>query len=149
MDVSARLPGCDGQAADAVPAYNQVKLEAAPRLVKIPKDGMSRCLDTSSTTEMAQVMGEQGRSRGSCTELVWSIHSLACYGKDTSKKRSWNLDGKRHPNCECLFVHRKNKDNFLSVSVAAVQSGWKKAKYGSHVEEIDEKCGSRRANIIS
>ena len=42
MDVIARLPGCDGQAADAVSAYTQVKLEDAPRLFKIPK---SECLD--------------------------------------------------------------------------------------------------------
>ena len=37
MDVIARLPDCDGQAADAVSAYTQVKLEDAPRLLKIPK----------------------------------------------------------------------------------------------------------------
>ena len=42
MDVIARLPSCDGQAADAVSAYTQVKLEDAPRLLKIPK---SECLD--------------------------------------------------------------------------------------------------------
>ena len=29
MNVIARLPGCDGQAADAVSAYTQVKLEDA------------------------------------------------------------------------------------------------------------------------
>ena len=31
MDVSARLPACDGQAADAVSASTQVKLEDTPR----------------------------------------------------------------------------------------------------------------------
>ena len=31
MDVIARLPDCDGQAADAASAYTQVKLEDAPR----------------------------------------------------------------------------------------------------------------------
>ena len=36
MDVVARLPNCDGQAADAISAYTQVKLEDAPRLFKIP-----------------------------------------------------------------------------------------------------------------
>ena len=36
MDVIARLPGGDGQAADAVSAHTQVKLEDAPRLLKIP-----------------------------------------------------------------------------------------------------------------
>ena len=36
MDVIARIPGCDGQAADAVSAHTQVKLEGAPRLLKFP-----------------------------------------------------------------------------------------------------------------
>ena len=42
MDVIARAPGCAGQAADAVSAYTQVKMEDAPSLVKIPKVRMSR-----------------------------------------------------------------------------------------------------------
>ena len=42
MDVIDGLPDCDGQAADAVSACTQVKLEDAPRLLKIPK---SECPD--------------------------------------------------------------------------------------------------------
>ena len=42
MDIISRLPGCDGQAADAVSAYTQVKMEAAPKFLKIPK---SECPD--------------------------------------------------------------------------------------------------------
>ena len=42
MDVIARSPDCDGQAADAVSAYTQVKLEDASRLLKILK---SECPD--------------------------------------------------------------------------------------------------------
>ena len=34
MYAIARLPGCDGHAADAVSAQTQVKLEDAPRLLK-------------------------------------------------------------------------------------------------------------------
>ena len=37
MDIISRLPGCDGQAADAVSAYTQVKMEDAHKLLKIPK----------------------------------------------------------------------------------------------------------------
>ena len=37
MDIISRLPGCDGQAADAISAYTQVKMEDAPKLLKIPK----------------------------------------------------------------------------------------------------------------
>ena len=35
MDVIARLPGCAGQAADAVSAHTLVKMEDAPTLLKI------------------------------------------------------------------------------------------------------------------
>ena len=42
MDIISRLPGCDEQAADAVSAYTQVKMEDAHKLLKIPK---SECPD--------------------------------------------------------------------------------------------------------
>ena len=42
MDIISTLPGCDGQAADAVCACTQVKMEDAPKLLKIPK---SECPD--------------------------------------------------------------------------------------------------------
>ena len=32
MDIIFRLPGCDGQAADAISAYTQVKMEDAHKL---------------------------------------------------------------------------------------------------------------------
>ena len=37
MDIISRLPGCAGQAADAVSACTQVQMEDAPKLLKIPK----------------------------------------------------------------------------------------------------------------
>ena len=39
---------------------------------------------------------------------------------------------------ECVLVHRK-QGLFLSVYVDVIKNDWKKAEYGSHVEEIDEK----------
>ena len=42
MEIIFRLPGCDGQAADAVSAYTQVKMEDAHKLMKNPK---SECPD--------------------------------------------------------------------------------------------------------
>ena len=38
MDIISRLPGCDGQAADAVSVHTQVKMEDAPKLL-VPKKG--------------------------------------------------------------------------------------------------------------
>ena len=42
MDIISRPPGCAGPAADAESAYTQVKMEDAPKLLKIPK---SECPD--------------------------------------------------------------------------------------------------------
>ena len=42
MDFMARLPGCGGQAADAISACTEVKMDDAPSLLKIPK---SECPD--------------------------------------------------------------------------------------------------------
>ena len=42
MDIISRLLGCHGQAADAVSAFTQVKMEDAHKLLKIPK---SECPD--------------------------------------------------------------------------------------------------------
>ena len=61
MDIISRLPGCDGQAADAVSAYTQVKMEDAHKLLKIPTIGVSRHLDSSTTTQMAKIMVQYGR----------------------------------------------------------------------------------------
>ena len=47
MDIISRLPRCDGQAADAVSAYTQVKMEDAHKLLKIPK---SECPDIVKST---------------------------------------------------------------------------------------------------
>ena len=53
LDAIARLPSCDGQVADAIWAFAQVKLEDAPRLLKIPETE-----DTFSTTHVAKIMGK-------------------------------------------------------------------------------------------
>ena len=59
MDVTARLPDCDGQGADAKSAYTRLNMENAPRLLRIPKSELSRYMDTSSTAQMTQIMGTQ------------------------------------------------------------------------------------------
>ena len=62
MDIISRLPGCAGQAADAVSVYTQVKMEDVHKLFKNSHIGMSRHLDPSTTTQMAKIMVQYGRS---------------------------------------------------------------------------------------
>ena len=54
MDVLARLPDCDGQAADAISAYTQVKMEDDQKLLQ---NSQIKCMDTSSKTQIAEVLG--------------------------------------------------------------------------------------------
>ena len=62
MDIISRLPGCDGQAADAVSPNTQVEMEDAPKIILNYQNGMPRHLDSSTTTQMAEVMVQYGRS---------------------------------------------------------------------------------------
>ena len=60
MDIISRLPGCAGQAADAVSANTQVKKDA-PKLLKILKPECPGHLDSSTTTQIAKIMVQYGR----------------------------------------------------------------------------------------
>ena len=64
MDIVSRLSVCDGQAADAVSAYTQVKMKDAPKITENYTIGVSRHLDSSTTTN--------GLNHG----LVWKIQSF-------------------------------------------------------------------------
>ena len=87
MDIISRLPGCAGQAADAVSACTQVKKEDALKIIENSQIGMSRHLDSSTTTQMAKIMVQYGRpSRSSGTKSVWSTFSRDCYGKGNLRK---------------------------------------------------------------
>ena len=56
-----QMPGCAGQAADAVSAYTQVKMKDAPKIILNSQIGMFRHLDSSTTTQMAKIMVQYGR----------------------------------------------------------------------------------------
>ena len=114
MDIISRLPGCDGQAADAVSAYTQVKMEDAHKLLKIPK---SECPDiwirlprhkwpeSWSSIEDPVVPLERNLYGHPLAGLLWERQF-----EKILLKHGWE----KIPNWECLFVHRQ-KGLFLSV----------------------------------
>ena len=77
IDVIARLPDCDGQASDAASAYTQVKLEDAPRLLKIPK---SECPDV-------WIRLPQPISLGDFSQCMWDDIKMA--GKNQNMAPMW------------------------------------------------------------
>ena len=107
MDIISRLLGCDGQAADAVSAYTQVKMEDAPRLLKIPK---LECPDiwirlprhkwpeSWSSMEDPVVPLERNLYGHPLAGLLWERQF-----EKILLKHGWE----KIPNWECLFVHRE------------------------------------------
>ena len=120
MDVIARLQGCDGQAADAVPAYTHVILEDVPRLLKIPK---SECPDVWIRLPRHKWPKSWANIEDPLARLLWVLLELGLkntkLGMSVSSKTRSILIGKRGRH----------------------ENGWKEAEYDTHVEEIDEKRG--------
>ena len=114
MDIISRLPGCSRQAADAVSAKTQVKMENASTLFKISK---SECPDIwirPPTTQMAKIMVQNRRpNRSSRQESVRSS-----FGKTVMEKAIFeNPTGARlgrRLHWECSYVNRA-RGLFLSV----------------------------------
>ena len=109
MDVIARLRDCDGQAADAVSAYTQVKFEDAPRLLEIPQ---SECPDVWTCLPRHK----WPKSLANIEDLVVPLErilyghplaGLSC-GKDSSKKFCWLLDGQKYQiGNVCVVIEKK------------------------------------------
>ena len=77
MDVIARLPGCDGQAVDAVSTYTQIARNS--------KIGMSRCLDTCSRTQLSKIMGKN-EDPVPLERNLYGHPLPGCCGRDNSNK---------------------------------------------------------------
>ena len=99
MDIISRLPGCDGQAADAVSAYTQVKLEDAHKLLKIPK---SECPDIWFRPPRHKWPKSWSSMEDPVVPLERNLHGEKQFEK-ILLKHGWE----KIPNCECLFVHRE------------------------------------------
>ena len=131
-DIISRRPGCAGQAADAVSACTQVKIEDAPKLLKIHK---SECPDISirlprhrwpkswSSMEDPVVPFERNLYGHPLAGLLWERQFEKILLKYAWKKVSIR---------ERLFVHRE-KRLFLSVYVDDIKLAGKK-QYSSDVE---------------
>ena len=80
MDIISRLPGCAGQAADAVSAYTQVKMEDAPKLLKIPK---SECPEIWIPFGHVQLSMAARHGNGALTPS-WTASALAARANTAS-----------------------------------------------------------------
>ena len=96
---------------------------------------LQKCMDTSSTTEMAKIIGKHWRSSGtSGTNIFWS----SVIGETVRRSFIRTSTVKKHPNGNAFLAHRK-QGLFLSVHVDDIDWIWKEGEYGWNLEEVDEK----------
>ena len=104
MEVTSRLPGCARQAADAVSAYTQVKMEDAPTFFNIPKSECPKYLETSFHDTSGRNHGHTLKiQRFLWGEICTDTHLQASCGKDHLRKFYWNLDGKKYRTGDIYF----------------------------------------------
>ena len=107
MEIISRLPGCSGQAADAISACAEAKMEDAPTLFKISK---SQCPDfwirlpkhkwkkSWSSMEDPVVLHERNLNGHPLAGPLW----------DTQFEKVLSEHGwEKVPNWECFFVNRE------------------------------------------
>ena len=125
MDIISRLPGCDGQAADAVSAFSLIKMEDAHKLLKIPK---SECQTFGFVYHDTNGLNHGRVLKTNVVPLERNLYGHPLAGllceRQCGKiilKYGWE----KVSNWECLFVHRQ-KGLFLSVYVDDIKLAGKK-----------------------
>ena len=93
MDIRTRLPGCSGQAADAVSAYIEVKMEDASTLLKIAK---SECRifgyvhrSTNGPNQGPVRKIQSFLLKGICSVTIWQDYSGKGNLKNVLLERGW------------------------------------------------------------
>ena len=126
MDIIFRLPGCDGQAADAVSAYTQVKMEDARNSEVFH--------DTDGQNHGQKLRTQWFRSNEYCTDILLQDYC----GRKKGREHFIGTGMGKVSNWEYLFVHRK-KGLFLSVYVDDVKMAGKMQKMTPIAEEINRR----------
>ena len=114
MDVIARLPDCDGQAADAVSAYTHRKMEDAPTLQKNQSQNVQTYGYVFHHTNV-EILGKHGRSRGtSRTKCAWLPLTRIFTEKSIRGSSVGTLIGKS-TKLGMSFCSSKTKINFIGL----------------------------------
>ena len=139
MDKKSRPRGCSGQAADAVSAYTQVKMEDASTLLKIPK---SECPDvwirppkhqwpkSWSSMEDPVVPLERNLCGHPLAGLLWERHF-----EKVPLEHGWE----KFSTGNVYFVNRARR-LFPSVYVDDTRLAGKNRKHGTDLYNSHERC---------
>ena len=122
MDVIARQPDCEGQAADAVSAYTQLKLEDAPRLLKIQK---LECPDVWIRLPRHKRSKSWANMEVPVVLLERNLYGHPLAGLLWERQFNWNVNGRSTELGESICSSKK-QGLFLSVYVDDIKMAGKK-----------------------
>ena len=147
MDIIYRLPGYARQEADAVSAYTQVKMEDAPKIIENSQIGMSRHLDSSTTTQMAKIMVQYGRpSRSS-----WAKSVRSSFDRTVMRKTIWEnpIEVRLGESFQLGMLIRTPWKRVILICVRGWhQIDWQETKHWSDVESTQQRSRFGRTNIF-
>ena len=146
-DVIARWPGGDWQAADAVSPDTQIKLENAPRLLKIPK---SECFDVWMRLPQHKWPKSLWKSKDLVIHLERNLYGHPLAGllwegqfENASLELGWG------ENTELGMHVRSSETRAISVSICGwYQDGRHKSEFGSRVDELTKNVDIDENHII-
>ena len=137
LDVISRLPGCAGQASDAVSANAQVKLEDAPRLKNIQNQNVQMFGYVFHDTN--------GQNHGGKLKIPWyllnEIYMVPFAGllwERQFEQALLELGWEKVPNWECVFVHWKQW-YFCQKNVDDIKMSGKKQNLALMWKKLTEK----------
>ena len=147
MDIISRLFGCDGQAADAVSAYTQAKMEDAHKLLKIPK---SECPDIWIRLPRHKWPKSWSSMKDPVVPLERNLYGRPLTGKLWERQfekipiEAWLWKSSKLGMCHCTWSKR-----IILICVCGWHKiGWKETKSWSDVEISQQRSRLGRTNIF-
>ena len=116
MDIISRLPGCSGQAVDAVYRLYAGQNGRCTNIIENSKVRASRHLDTSTEAQMAQITSDMEDPVGLLERNLYGDPLAGLSREKQFEKVLLQHGWEKVLNWECLFVNRA-KGLFLSVYV--------------------------------
>ena len=117
------------------------------KIIENPQIGMSRHLDSSTTTQMSKIMVQYGGpSRSSWTKSVWSS-----FGRTIMGKAIWEnpIAARLGEGSHLGMLIRTLSKRVILICVRGLhETGWKETNYGSDVECTKQRSRFGRTNIF-
>ena len=146
MDIISRLPGCAGQAADAISAYTQVKMEDSPSLVKIPR---SECPDIWIRLPRHKWPKSWSSMEDPVVPLEWNLYGHPLAGLLWERQFEKVLLEHVWEKFKIVNAYSFIEKRTILVCVCGLhEASWKETQHRPDVEHIHERRWFGRTDII-